>query len=244
MKKIAYSILCFFLSLAAMQAQTFCIGYDVVSRTATDLVMQLKIQGSSAFTLASANLNYNFNDNAMSNPVMLTPRPTQGTSALVYPSPCVDVKIVPYPTQVNCVIELGGGQTGITVAASPTWTILGRINFTITDASQTMGFYFSSPGSVVYSDDIVPTTLAQGMGCPVLDAPLPIEIINFTAKKLNRATLLQWTSVNAMQMSHFEVERSADGNRFDAIGQVKAVNMTDKKDYQLTDAQPLEGINY
>ncbi len=50
---------------------------------------------------------------------------------------------------------------------------------------------------------------------------LPVKFIAFNGKPYNKAVMLDWTTATETNNSHFLVERSTDGNRFAAIGQVK-----------------------
>lgn len=52
---------------------------------------------------------------------------------------------------------------------------------------------------------------------------LPLDLINFSASRQNNNTVqLKWTSENEVNVSSFEVERSADGSSFSTIGTVAA----------------------
>ena len=67
--------------------------------------------------------------------------------------------------------------------------------------------------------------------------PLPLELISFKGKMQDNAALLQWETTNEINSSHFEVERSADGQNFQKIGIVaSAVNSVAAK-YSFTDKE-------
>ncbi|MCB9261084.1 MAG: T9SS type A sorting domain-containing protein [Flavobacteriales bacterium] len=52
--------------------------------------------------------------------------------------------------------------------------------------------------------------------------PLPVELIRFNATvKQNQFILLEWSTASETNNSHFEVERSLDGQNFEAIGNVQ-----------------------
>ncbi len=73
-------------------------------------------------------------------------------------------------------------------------------------------------------------------------SPLPIKLLSFTASALERANRISWKTATTESVSHFEVERSADGRVFTAIGtQLPDGNRTD---YSFDDAQPLAGTAY
>ena len=63
----------------------------------------------------------------------------------------------------------------------------------------------------------------------------------FTAEKSNGAAVLQWQFLQTGNLSKFSIERSADGNRFAAIGTVQAAN---GGKYSFTDDRPLQAANY
>jgi len=70
---------------------------------------------------------------------------------------------------------------------------------------------------------------------------LPLRLISFTAKLANGKSNLKWVSENEINVSHFDVERSSDGNRFE-----KLTEITSKGGgiYNMVDAAPLKGVNY
>ncbi len=245
MKKV-FSLLSFCLVLAlSINAQTtYCLGYDVVSVVGNEAVIQLKLQGSAAFKLGSSNFRFNYNNTGLTSPVL---EPISATnSVLVTPIP-YDITNITFPTAstVRFNVGLGTATTGITIAAAPAWSNLGRIKFTTVGVSPSTMLSFNPSFSIVFTDTEALPTLASGSGCPNLDIPLPIEILSFDATKSKTSTLLTWTTVNAIQMNYFDVERSQDGKTFSPIGQsVKAVNTIDKMAYNLTDEKPFEGINY
>ena len=74
-------------------------------------------------------------------------------------------------------------------------------------------------------------------------AILPLDLMKFDAQKRTSTVLLHWLTENEINTSHFEVERSKNGEVFEKIGEVKADGLI-KNNYQLTDFNPLEGINY
>jgi Secretion system C-terminal sorting domain len=242
MKKIFWLLALCISNVLTLKAQTYCLGYDVVSIASGELTIQLKLQGSTTFNLGSSNFRFNYNSSALSNPTLVALAP--GNSVLVSPSPYLVVNVLPFnTTSARLNVLLSTPNTGVAIAANPSWTNIGRVKFTITDPNQTTGISFNPAFSPVYKDDEV-TQISSGSGCPNLDVPLPIEILSFDAVKSNKKTLLNWATANALQMSHFEVEKSRDGKVFEQIGQVKAINTIDPIKYKLIDEHPYEGVNY
>ncbi len=74
--------------------------------------------------------------------------------------------------------------------------------------------------------------------------PLPLSLISFEAVKQNKKVLLQWSTDNEVNTNKFVVERSADDRSYKAIGDVVALNRTGLNNYNLTDDQPLGGMNF
>ncbi len=75
---------------------------------------------------------------------------------------------------------------------------------------------------------------------------LPVKLISFTGDKYEGSkSLLRWSTASEINNDHFDVERSADGNTWDKIGEVKGNGTTnEEQNYILTDSRPLAGTNY
>ncbi len=84
------------------------------------------------------------------------------------------------------------------------------------------------------------------LGSGTIDNPLPVLLVNFEAVLNPDKTVgLSWTTQQEVGMSHFEVERSADGQHWSSIGKVNARgNSAVPTDYVFTDQAPLSGANY
>jgi hypothetical protein len=68
------------------------------------------------------------------------------------------------------------------------------------------------------------------------DAPLPVVISAFTATKNADATILRWSTASEGNNSYFEIQRSTDSKKFEAIGTVKGSGNSSKKvSYSFTD---------
>lgn len=57
---------------------------------------------------------------------------------------------------------------------------------------------------------------------------LPVKWASFTATKNTDASILRWSTASEINNSHFEVQRSADGKSFEAIGKVKGTGNSSK----------------
>jgi hypothetical protein len=75
-------------------------------------------------------------------------------------------------------------------------------------------------------------------------ATLPVRFVSFDAFAQNGAVLLNWKTAQEEDNSHFVVERSVDGHRFEALGRVAAIAGSNAASYTYEDRQPLAGKNY
>jgi hypothetical protein len=71
---------------------------------------------------------------------------------------------------------------------------------------------------------------------------LPVELIDFNARKQEKSVLLQWQTVNENNFSHFILEKSRDGNAFYELAKVNRKGTTGAA-YDWTDTEP-SSINY
>lgn len=67
-----------------------------------------------------------------------------------------------------------------------------------------------------------------------VNTTLPLEFVLFSGKIDDNDILLNWETANEQQVSHFEVERSSDGNNFESAGTINQANAVHK--YSFTDA--------
>ncbi|WP_191907022.1 T9SS type A sorting domain-containing protein [Adhaeribacter soli] len=75
--------------------------------------------------------------------------------------------------------------------------------------------------------------------------PLPVELMNFTAKAKNTSVQLNWETATEKNNAYFSVERSATGDNFEAISRVEGKgNSTSVQKYQALDNAPLAGMAY
>jgi hypothetical protein len=74
---------------------------------------------------------------------------------------------------------------------------------------------------------------------------LPIELIFFNAKAINKKVELTWATASEENFNYFSIERSFDGLHFIEIAQVNGNGSSYQRiDYTLTDKDPAVGISY
>ena len=73
--------------------------------------------------------------------------------------------------------------------------------------------------------------------------PLPVTLESFTGKNSGVVNHLSWKTTAEKNFSHFELQRSADGIRFDKVTSINANKVATGSSYTYTDEHPLQGIN-
>lgn len=74
---------------------------------------------------------------------------------------------------------------------------------------------------------------------------LPVELTRFEVVATTTTNELYWQTASEQNNDYFEIERSADGFRFESIGQVDgAGDAYTFNEYAFSDAKPLPGTNY
>lgn len=75
--------------------------------------------------------------------------------------------------------------------------------------------------------------------------PLPIELLNFIAKLNQKVVDLVWSTASEKNNDFFTIEKSTNGSTFEIVAKKDgAGNSTTRKDYTLTDENPIEGTSY
>lgn len=88
-------------------------------------------------------------------------------------------------------------------------------------------------------------TMAPQSSASVGTATLPVSLTSFKGKKQDESIQLSWTTISERNNSHFNVLRSIDGKKFQALGKVSGKgNSDDLMNYNYADVNPLGGTNY
>jgi hypothetical protein len=109
----------------------------------------------------------------------------------------------------------------------------------------TCAYVLNSSGGVWYPDyqyiSISNITLSPTAGCTIL----PIELVSFTAKRIDNQVNLNWKTASEKNNDYFSVERSADGFNFEEIEKIKGAADSYKiLSYDAIDENPLNEISY
>ncbi len=81
--------------------------------------------------------------------------------------------------------------------------------------------------------------------CSSAFAMLPVELLHFSASPSGSDVLLQWATASELNNAGFQVERSSDGMRFEAIAEVEGMGTTQQLTrYEALDRAPLPGLSF
>jgi hypothetical protein len=93
-------------------------------------------------------------------------------------------------------------------------------------------------GPPTYPDVITPVTMGD---CSLL----PVELISFDGKLMEKAVKLAWQSATEINNDFFTLERSLDGRNYETIAIVKGQSTSyENHSYEYFDENPLFGVNY
>ncbi|MFK7925591.1 MAG: sialate O-acetylesterase [Bacteroidia bacterium] len=111
------------------------------------------------------------------------------------------------------------------------------------DPTSASGISYSPPkggvGSVVNTNG---AGLISFYDFPV--GTLPIELLSFNGELVNKSIALNWITVSEKSNSHFDVQRSGDGQTWQSLGSVAGAGNSDERlSYQFVDINPVIGIN-
>lgn len=73
---------------------------------------------------------------------------------------------------------------------------------------------------------------------------LPVDLISFSAVKNSNAIALNWTTVNEIDMTFYEIQRSDDGFNFSTIASIPSQNRSAVTRYNFEDVNPPGSILY
>ena len=117
-----------------------------------------------------------------------------------------------------------------------------RQAYTFTANNTTLLIKVTDGSTGVNGDDLALTAFGIDSCQSSSAGPLPLTIISFTGKAVNKNTITSWTVADAINVSHFELLASKDGIHFKSKAVVSFINGI--AEYTFTDVHPLPGFNY
>ena len=101
------------------------------------------------------------------------------------------------------------------------------------------------PAGLVMLDFMADDVYNFATTTPFIFPALPIVLLRFEAQLTGETVTLEWTTATETNNDYFTLERSADGERYAAIGTVAGAGTTESPTkYAYVDADPLYGTSY
>lgn len=92
---------------------------------------------------------------------------------------------------------------------------------------------------------IAAATHGRGVFTTNLATTLPLKLTSFTGSLQNQHGILNWRTSSESNTSHFEIQKSFDGQRYSKIGSVKAAgNSSSTREYGFSDKEQAQAVNY
>jgi hypothetical protein len=120
------------------------------------------------------------------------------------------------------------------------WATSSTVNLTTTNLS-TNSYTVAIKGTALSGVSICSSSPVNAS--LLVSSVLPLNLLDFTVRKIDQRVQLQWVTEGETNTSHFEIERSSDGTNFNKIGEKASKNTSSKNTYFFLDESPL-AINY
>lgn len=142
-------------------------------------------------------------------------------------------------------LQLNNGGDDIQLFDSAGSLVLQVIYGSIANDDQSIARSPDVTGVFMKHNDIVTNPVSFSPGLSNITAVLPIELLKFTAGKVDREVILKWSTASELNNDYMEIERAIDGVQFEALGRVIGAGTSSVVNhYELTDENPFEGVNY
>ena len=181
---------------------------------------------------------------------------TTSTDGTIY-SNVVTITVNPLPNTAiavdgsrsgeGCVVinvTVNGGETADWYDVPSGGSILsggtGTTSFTTPSIPTTTDYYAQARNATSQCNSASRTTVIAA-----INSPLPVTILNFTARKADNTVLLNWSTASEQNSKDFQVQFSTDGQNWTTVGIIAAAgNSTSIQEYSFVHANPVYGINY
>lgn len=239
--KYIFSLLILFIH-TFIQGQTFCLNFSNAELDKNELTFDISMSGSNPFKLGSSNLQFGFNAELLSNPVIISHNFTAS-----YAAPTITT---PLTNQASLNIHLLLPSNGINIPTS--YTTLARVKFTTMNNATMANLVWSYNGgttqTVVFNDPQPATQVFATVNNTICLQPsnilLPLHLLDFKTTTNTESIDLEWWTDREDGVSHFEILRSTDGHSFKNITKIVALGNSGRSNYQYSDQEVIKGIEY
>jgi uncharacterized delta-60 repeat protein len=129
----------------------------------------------------------------------------------------------------------------VDVGFGPSGTGITYVDFNGDD----IAYSIASQGNNLIIGGVAGGSLALARLVNTVPVVVPVRLTDLTVTKVGAEVLVNWKTASEANTASFEIQRSTDGQRFEAIGQVAAAgNSSTSRSYSFTDRQPAAAVNY
>lgn len=172
-------------------------------------------------------------------PLVVIPDTVQFSDAFVGDAIGVEVMVRNYSSSAYSITGLDVASPFSTDATFPITVNAGE--------SQAIYLEFAPTTTGTFIDSVKIYTTAGEIGTVVFGEAMsvvPVTLINLSASALGTEVRLVWSTTNEADLSHFDVERSADGQSFVSVATVAALNRSGNNHYGYTDRALSDGVYF
>lgn len=185
-----------------------------------EVLIQMKAEDTS-FEIGSSTLSFNYNKDALNRAVLLTAHTCTNIGSLPYKK--MGFSKIHGHGIASVIIEYTGNNgtpPGVTIGTQ-VWVDIATIQFMIRETGEFTNFTWrleNSKRHPLIVKDHNGNNIAQGTEMGTLDAPLPVELISFTAVSEKDASILNWSTASEKNNYGFYVERSGIERSWETVG--------------------------
>jgi hypothetical protein len=235
---------------------TGSVSNTTVNLYLDDILIGSTITSNTAWSISVSNL---YNNGVLKIGVREGTNQEQICSSSTITITCSSGPVTPVVTPTNSAISQGQTQTytisnavagafyGISDASTGAslgtgvWATSSTVNLTTTNLS-TNSYTVAIKGTSLSGVSICSSSPVNAS--LLVSSVLPLNLIDFTARKTNNGVQLQWVTESETKTSRFEIERSSDGTNFTKIGEKASKNTSSRNTYFFLDESPLAANYY
>lgn len=215
-----------------ISAQIYNLKFEEINTSSPGFEVEVYINGSNAFKIATSNLVFTYADSVVVNPSLISDELENNYTIEVDEK---STKKVDFNLVYN---DIHDPTSGFEIDTAPAWTKLGTIKFDVVLSGSTAVLDWlesSKSETVIYNT--AGARLSSGTLNNIFSATtLPLELTSFDARPDNKDVILDWTTAYEENFEGFNIERSLDGETFFEIGTQKSLgNSTSITEYKWVD---------
>ena len=176
MKKSLSILFVFGLILSINAQSSYCLKLSEISNDGQYVTMKIEMQGNESFKLGTSNLQFDFSEEVLGEPVL-------EESIMTPPVYFVPTVTMPFEDICSFNIELSFPEMGMNIAGYPNWTELGQVKFVVLNPNASYEFNWAYNGgtteTVAFLDDEATLFYATNEDCLIVEGVDGVEEVSF-----------------------------------------------------------------